>query len=238
MTEGLQSVKATLAEIQARAAAAQAEWEKLPRCPKCGAVLDQEECWTCRERAEHERVQAEKSRAWDIKRLGGLKAYEQFWLKNYDNQAAIDACAGFPANNLYLWGPAGVGKTHLATAIVRSSARAVVARPAQIFRRVRGIKSGTEEQAIIDRIAAIPQLVIDDIGVEKNTGFSLAVLYEIIDARDMAYNKGLIVTSNLSLGALADRLGDDRVTSRLAGMCKVVEITGPDRRQPKTTEGK
>jgi DNA replication protein DnaC len=114
----------------------------------------------------------------------------------------------------------------------------VVARPAQIFRRVRGIKSGAEEQAIIDRIAAIPQLVIDDIGVEKNTGFSLAVLYEIIDARDMAYNKGLIVTSNLSLGALADRLGDDRVTSRLAGMCKVVEITGPDRRQPKNTEGK
>lgn len=41
---------------------------------------------------------------------------------------------------------------------------------------------------------------------------------------------GLIITSNLSLDNLRARFADDRLTSRIAGMCKILEITGADRR--------
>jgi DNA replication protein DnaC len=37
------------------------------------------------------------------------------------------------------------------------------------------------------------------------------------------------VTSNLTLDAIAEKVGD-RIASRIAGMCKVVEIRGKDRR--------
>jgi DNA replication protein DnaC len=106
----------------------------------------------------------------------------------------------------------------------------MVIKPQRIYRDCRGIKDGEEEQAAIDSFVNIPFLVIDDLGVDKKTDFSFSTLYEVIDGRDMSEMKGLIVTSNLSLSALAERLGDDRISSRLAGMCKIVEITGKDRR--------
>lgn len=226
MTDGL--TKADPTGFLERMTARQAEIDRLPKCPKCGDPMDGGECFLCRERAEQERVEVEKARAWDIKRLGGLKAYEAFTFAKYGNQAAIDKCDGYPDLNLYIWGAAGVGKTHLATAIVRQFKDGIVVKPQHIFRKLRGLKSGDEEQAVIDKLARKAHIVIDDLGVEKSSAFSLSALYEIIEARDMNYAKGLIVTSNLSLAGLSERLGDDRITSRLAGLCKVVQITGND----------
>lgn len=230
MTEGLTKVDTVAADFLSRIEARQAEIDHLPKCPKCGDTLDGGECFLCRERAEQERVEVEKARAWDIKRLGGLKAYEAFTFAKYGNQAAIDKCEGYPDNNLYIWGLAGVGKTHLATAIIRQFKDGIVVKPQHIFRKLRGLKSGEDEQAVIDKLARKAHMVIDDLGVEKSSAFSLSALYEIIEARDMNYTKGLIITSNLSLAGLAERLGDDRITSRIAGMCRVVQITGDDYR--------
>mgnify|MGYP001619277497 FL=1 len=170
-----------------------------------------------------------KKRNRDINRLGGLKAYNQFTLAKYTNKPAIESCSVFPTVNLFLWGTAGTGKTHLATAIIREH-DGVVIKPQRIYRDCRGIKDGEEEQAAIDRFINIPFMVLDDLGVDRKTDFSFSTLYEVIDGRDMSEMKGLIVTSNLSLTALAERLGDDRISSRLAGMCKVIEITGKDMR--------
>lgn len=203
-------------------------------CPKCGfPVAIGETCQQCVEDKALEEKKAIAAKAWDIKRLGGLKAYERFTFDNYDNKAAIDKCEGYPDINLYLWGLAGTGKTHLATALVRFWDDGRVVKPQAILRRLRGLKSGKDEQAVLDTLAGFPHLVIDDLGVEKSTAFSLSSLYEIIESRDMAYRTGLIVTSNLSLTALAEKLGDDRIASRLAGMCRVIQITGTDRRLPK-----
>ena len=200
-------------------------------CPACGYSNPTGlECSTCEDRRRAEADEEAKKKAWDIKRLGGLKAYDFFTFKNYGNQKAIEMTHGYPGLNLYLWGAAGVGKTHLATAVVRQFPDGIVVKPQQILRRLRGLKNGEEEQKVIDKLANKEHMVIDDLGVEKTTAFSLSSLYEIIEARDMAYKKGLIITSNLSLGALAERLGDDRITSRIAGMCRVVEIAGKDHR--------
>jgi len=164
-----------------------------------------------------------------IASLGGLKAYNEFTLDRYDNKAAIAKCEGFPKVNLYIWGKSGTGKTHLATALVRDSQWYTIVKPSHIFRQLRG-KDGDQEQEVINKYAKMGILVIDDLGAEKSTEFNISMLYEIIDQRDMNYVKGLIITSNLSLGMLSEKLGDDRICSRLAGMCRVVELGGEDRR--------
>ena len=48
--------------------------------------------------------------------------------------------------------------------------------------------------------------------------------------RDFSDRAGLVVTSAYSLGALAEKLGEDTIPSRLAGMCQVLEIQGFDHR--------
>ena len=79
-------------------------------------------------------------------------------------------------------------------------------------------------------LTALPVLVIDDLGIGRDTEFAFQTLYEIVDGRYMAMKGGLIVTSNLSLDDLAAKLGDDRIPSRLASMCKVIRMTGADKR--------
>ncbi|CAK0742992.1 putative AAA domain-containing protein [Gammaproteobacteria bacterium] len=223
-----------MAELERQAAARKAAG---PRCPVCGAPGPVpglcEACYQVHndDPVGKARLEAEE-RARDIYRLGGLLAYESFTLDRYDNKAAIESCSGYPDVNLYIHGPAGTGKTHLATAIIRSYPGAAVLKPQYINRIVREKTkiSVAAEQAIIERIVRRRNLVIDDLGADKRTEYSGSVLYEVLDGRVMARMTGLIVTSNLSLGALAERLQDDRIPSRLAGLCRVVEIKGEDRR--------
>lgn len=183
-------------------------------------------CERCK--ANHIEMDKQRKKGRDIYRLGGLKAYNQFTLAKYTNKPAIESCSVFPTFNLFLWGTAGTGKTHLATAIIREHDGMVI-KPQRIYRDCRGLKDGAEEQAAIDRFVNIPFLVIDDLGIYE-TNFAYSVLVEIIDGRDMGDKKGLIITSNLSLDSLAEKMKDDRISSRLAGMCKVIEITGKDMR--------
>lgn len=209
-----------------------------PICPVCDQHAEPgRDCETCvnnKTIAEYEKAEKERHDAWQRKlraqQLGGLKAFEQFKLEKYTNKTAIELCAGYPDNNLFIWGTAGTGKTHLATALLRKHREVLVVKPQQIYRDCRGIKSGEDEQAAINYYINMPLLVIDDLGVDKKTDFSFSTLYEIIEGRDMACKKGLIVTSNLSLTALSERMGDDRITSRIAGMCKIIELTGKDYR--------
>jgi DNA replication protein DnaC len=199
-------------------------------CPVCDYKLGPGPCQHCHEVEQGRKAEEFRRKSVDVTRLGGLKAYEQFTLAKYTNKLAIELCSGFPDINLFIWGAAGTGKTHLATAIARTHPTTQVVKPQHIYRECRGIKNGSEEQAAINKYIHLPVMVIDDLGVDKKTDFSLSTLYEIVEGRDMAMKNGLIITSNLSLDSLAERLGDDRITSRIIGMCKVVHLTGADHR--------
>ena len=73
-----------------------------------------------------------------------------------------------------------------------------------------------------------PLLILDDLGAEKTTDWALQSLYIIINKR-LSEELQTIITSNLSLDELRDKIGD-RIASRIAGMCKIVKLTGRDRR--------
>lgn len=71
-------------------------------------------------------------------------------------------------------------------------------------------------------------LVLDDIGVEKVTEFVEEFMYLLINRQ---YEKvyPIVITSNLPLSKLAERLGD-RIVSRIKEMCEIVELKGEDKR--------
>lgn len=70
--------------------------------------------------------------------------------------------------------------------------------------------------------------ILDDIGVEKVSEFVEEFMYLLINTQ---YEKvyPVVITSNLPLSALAEKLGD-RIVSRIKEMCEVIEVKGEDKR--------
>jgi DNA replication protein DnaC len=93
------------------------------------------------------------------------------------------------------------------------------------------MKSPEDEQRVLEGFIRVPVLVVDDVGAGSETAYARQALQEILDGRDFEDRGGLVVTSQFSLNALSGRLNDRSIPSRLAGMCRVIEIRGPDHRQ-------
>lgn len=171
--------------------------------------------------------------------LGGERHYREFTFERYNttakNRLALERTKNFDpsTDNLYLWGPCGVGKTHLALATAGRAYRetlSVRVLPAfQLSRKLR-MKDPAEEQAIINEWVSTEVLVLDDLGVGSNTAFVRQILQELLDGRTVAERGGLLITSKYSLDELAMKLTDDAIPSRISGLCNVIEIKGDDYR--------
>lgn len=200
------------------------------RCPPCAAALE----------AKRQSEQRALAARMDLVRLlGGERPYRQFTFEGYDvtagNQVAFGRSKNFdPASeNLYLWGACGVGKTHLACACARhcfeETLSVEILLAGQLSRKVR-MREPDQEQTVIDQFVRVDVLALDDLGKGTDSAFARLVLQEILDGRDFRDRGGLIVTSQYSPDALANKLGDDAIPSRLVGMCSVIEIRGEDAR--------
>lgn len=93
-----------------------------------------------------------------------------------------------------------------------------------------GSKRGRYEDVLSD-VKDAKILLLDDLGIERQTEFSMEIVTAIIMAR---YDAELptMFTSNKGLSELAV-LYDDRIASRIHGMCQpsgIVEVTGNDAR--------
>jgi DNA replication protein DnaC len=199
-------------------------------CPACVAATELKRQKEQRDRALRDEL---------IELLGGEKPYREFTFERYQvtskNRLAFERAKAFnpPSGNLYLWGACGVGKTHLACAIARHGFEqhqsVVILRPGQAVRKVR-MREPHEEQAILDQWVQAKVIILDDFGSGTDTVYSRQILQEVLDLRDFQDRGGMVVTSKYSLADLARKLGDDTIPSRLGGMCRVIEVRGPDRR--------
>lgn len=211
-------------------------------CEKC-----QEKIYE-RERKEMKELEEKKQalRIEEIKNeitleMGGSRTvnwnYGSFVTENETQEKAL-VLAKKTANregNLYLWGKqTGTGKSHLAGASYRHACIekglwGSFWKPSSLLRYLRVLDAEEQEKRIL-KLIRDPMLVIDDLGIGNITDFSLQIFYDIIDGRWMNESNGLIITANLSLDDLAKKLDDDRLPSRIGGMCDVVELKGKDRR--------
>jgi DNA replication protein DnaC len=135
---------------------------------------------------------------------------------------------------LFLHGPPGTGKTHLAIALLKDHGRmeyGSFVTVASLLMELRdSFRDGAErsEKGIIEHYSNVQLLVLDDLGAEKTSEFALQSLYIIIDKR-YSEMRSTIITSNLTVDEIAEKVGD-RIASRIAGMCRVIELKGRDRR--------
>lgn len=136
---------------------------------------------------------------------------------------------------LLLYGDVGTGKTYIACMI----ANALIDKGYPVlvtnFSRILNTLQGTfEKQEYLDSLNQFKLLVIDDLGVERDTGFAKEQVFSIIDSR---YREGkpMIITTNLTMQKLATEteLADKRVYDRLIERCFPVEVKGESRRVKK-----
>jgi DNA replication protein DnaC len=150
------------------------------------------------------------------------------------NQALSAAEYG---NSLILMGDPGVGKTHLAVAIVQhtiSKGRSAIFAP--VVTLLDAMKSAFDTNSVDDIMRDLRQvdcLVLDDIGAHKDTPWAGERLYEIINTR---YNdkSQLVATVNASNPKeLQSRIGVNgaQIESRLCEMGAVYSVHGSDYRK-------
>lgn len=205
-------------------------------CEACTKRIDE------REAAALAEEEAKERRIKLVALLGGERGVDDFTFPKYvpkteSQTAALEECRNFApgASSLYLWGTTGGGKTHLSCALAAAAFNAGLRvefwKTGPLLRYIR-MKEPDIQEKIIKRWVTADLFVLDDLGIGKTSDFSASIFYDIVDARFMAKRHGLVVTSNLSLDAMAKNLDDDRLPSRIAGLCKgnIIEVKGPDGR--------
>ena len=139
---------------------------------------------------------------------------------------------------IYITGGVGTGKTHVAYGLLKqweeSTAPADFWNVSELLQEIKDDydRDAYSKTHTFDRLMESRRLLfLDDIGSEKTTEFVQERFYLLINRR---YNEMLptIFTSNLSIGQLAEKVGD-RIASRIVEMCDVVPLSGDDKRLKK-----
>ena len=193
---------------------------------------------------EHQKQYGEKS--------GDLKNIESELLRDIRKNTPVRyENAWFPSEKLfekvytvlsnkrgmYFYGGVGTGKTYLLYAIHRlimaKSLKARVVNLPDFLSLLKAFYSDKYEgeNAIQDAIKSRAIFLIDDVGAEKISEWSLDIFYQLINYR-YEQNLSTFFGSNLTLEQLAKQYGD-RIVSRITEMCEIIKHDGPDRRLPK-----
>lgn len=198
-------------------------------CPLCLEAERERVQQQDRERQQALRVQAALRRSGIPERY--LEAsFEGFEAVTEQAQRVRERCHRYAATfrerfevgtNLVLIGGAGTGKTHLACAIARhvmiehryQAIYSTVTNAVRQVRRTYDQDSEETEIQVIDRLAGVPLLVLDEVGVQSGSDHEHAVLFEVLDRR-YADVRPTILVSNLTLEELGQVLGE-RALDRL-----------------------
>ncbi len=143
------------------------------------------------------------------------------------------ACFTPAADSLLLQGATGIGKTHLCLAIARrvtEQGYGVVYGSVQpLIRRLEAEHFGRAQGDSEAQLTACDLLVLDDLGMEFDTPFSRACLYNVLNAR-LLEGRPTVISTNLSFTALQERYGD-QIASRISGGFVPLLCVGKDIRQ-------
>ena len=234
--------------------------DDIPACPFCSdsGYVGTSPC-SCLMRYYKEEQRKELSKLLD---LSGER-FESFRLNYYDDvrdpetgisprlhmQMVMKACRQYAetfhadGQNLFLSGAPGLGKTFLSACIASSvseSGWSVVYDTAVTicsrYEEGRFGRRGNPEEAEADirRYLSCDLLIIDDLGAEMNTAFSVSTIYEVINSRLRSRNS-TVISSNLAPSDLAKRY-NVQIASRLNGEYECLRFYGKDIRKLKHEE--
>lgn len=135
---------------------------------------------------------------------------------------------------LLFWGDIGTGKSFLAAcianALLEKGIPVLMTNFSKILNQM-GAMYSDERYHYIASFNQFSLLIIDDLGIERNTEYALEQVYAVIDERYKA-RLPLIITTNLTISQLRnpEDAAHARIYSRVLEMCTPVHVPGIDRR--------
>src|SRR2546423_12431643 len=173
------------------------------------------------------------------------------WAAKVEAQIVIDNYLTLEGRGLLLTGAVGVGKTHLAVALLhelieRYQVRGIFYQFGALLRQIQDSYnpiSQTSELKVLEPVHQADVLVLDELGASKPTDWVRDTMMQIINNR---YNEKrlTIFTTNYSDSRKNDKDGEileDRIgvplRSRVYEMCKTVTIEGDDYRKRSSAQG-
>lgn len=198
-----------------------------------------------KEKAE-EKARALKEQIERNRRAGFPEVHMQKWTFEKDdraNEKTSDICHRYVDNfpkmkakgkGLMFLGGFGTGKTFLAACIANAlldeGFSVLMTNFTRLVNTLFGMREGKQEY--IDSLNKYSLLIIDDLGVERQSEYVAEIVQNIIDSR---YRAGLplIITSNLSPKDFTEThdIAKSRLYSRISEMCLPLVVNGVDRRK-------
>lgn len=129
---------------------------------------------------------------------------------------------------LLLWGPVGTGKSYAAATIANELLeRRTSVVMTSFIKILKEVGTFDADNGRIEKINSAKLLIIDDLGAERGTDYTLERVYDIIDSRYRS-NKPIILTTNLTMEQMKDceDIRYNRIYDRIFEMCYPVKVNG------------
>jgi DNA replication protein DnaC len=144
-------------------------------------------------------------------------------------------------HNVVITGPTGIGKSFIACALAHKAClegmTAFYTQMPKLFRELATARGDGRHGAVLDRLARIDVLVLDDWGLGAITDSERRDLYELLD--DRHERRSTIVASQLPVKAWHRVIGDpslaDSILDRLTSNAYRIELDGPSMRPKRPT---
>lgn len=153
------------------------------------------------------------------------KAIAERFVKVFDKDKPI---------NLVFAGTYGVGKSHLAKSItdgiIKTGYSALFISVPKLLTKFRSSynkDAGYSESDLIDMLNSVDVLILDDLGAEKASDWSLEKLFEVIDSRQGLHT---IYTTNFAVNELRNKVGERNFSRIVNRDTTVVELDGDNYR--------
>ena len=165
----------------------------------------------------------------DEKSMQIIRNYADNFRKFYDKGAG-----------LLLYGDVGVGKSFAAACVVNALLDNGISCLMTDFSTIINELTGRFEgkQKYINHLISHELLVIDDLGVQRDTSYANEIVTNVVNARMMS-KKPMIVTTNLTMEELlySTDINYKRTLSRLFKRCIPIDFQGVDRRMADNASG-
>ena len=254
--EKLSSLRREKAEVLARAGYSEADLSAKYECSRCHdtGYIGRDLCTCFREKVTD--VLYDQS---NMKEVLKEENFDTFSYRYYADdvarstaESAVEVSRNFIANfdssadNLFITGATGVGKTFLTNCIAKelldkgyfvvyqSAIRLFDILSDATFGAAKGGAEGASSEFIRKHIYDCDLLIIDDLGTEMVNSFTATQLFHCINERILG-RKHTIISTNLSLKHLQDNYSE-RIFSRIANGYTLIRLLGNDIRMTKRLE--